>query len=47
MESCNSLFERAALNAALKFRYKPRVVDGQPIEVAGVQNKITFLLEDS
>lgn len=39
------MFEDAASNAALKFKYKPRVVDGQPIEVAGVQNRITFQLE--
>lgn len=38
------VFERAALDAALKFKYKARVVDGQPVEVAGVQNKITFKL---
>jgi len=47
VESTSSLFERAALGAVLKFKYKPRVVDGEPIEVAGVQNKITFELEDS
>jgi len=34
------------LQAATKFKYKPRVVDGQPIEVPGVQNKITFLIEE-
>ena len=46
VESTSSIFERAALAAVLKFKYKPRVVDGEPIEVAGVQNKITFVLED-
>ncbi len=45
IESTNSVFERAAVKAALKFKYKPRVVDGVPIEVKGVRNKITFLLE--
>jgi len=40
------IFDRAALQAATKFKYKPRVVDGQPIEVPGVQNKITFLIEE-
>lgn len=39
------IFERASLKAALKFKYKPRVVDGEPIEVAGVQNKFTYELE--
>ena len=46
VESSSSLFERAAVNAALKFKYKPRVVDGEPVEVPGVRNKITFQLED-
>jgi protein TonB len=37
-----SLFDKAAVDAALKFKYKPRVVNGEPVEVAGVQNKISF-----
>lgn len=40
------IFDRAAIQAAQKFKYKPRVIDGQPIEVPGVQNKITFEIED-
>lgn len=40
------IFDRAALNAALKFTYRPRVVDGTPIRVRGVRNKIIFELED-
>jgi protein TonB len=47
VESTHSVFERPALKAVLKFKYKPRIVDGEPIEVAGVQNKITFQLEDT
>ena len=39
-------FERAALNAAKKFKYRPKVVNGEPIPVSGVRNKITFELED-
>lgn len=38
-------FESASVQAATKFKYKPRVVDGNPIEVAGVQNKFTYSLE--
>ena len=38
----SALFHRASLQAALKFKYKPRVVDGQAIEVPGVQNKFTY-----
>ncbi|MGI9273778.1 MAG: energy transducer TonB [Endozoicomonas sp.] len=39
------VFEKTSVKAALKFKYKPRVVDGQPIEVAGVRNRFTFRLE--
>jgi len=38
------IFDRAATNAALKFKYKPKVVNGEPIEVPGVRNRITFEL---
>ena len=46
-EDCSpkGIFESASLKAALKFKYKPRVVDGEAIEVAGVQNKFTYELE--
>ena len=43
--SPKGIFERASIKAATKFKYKPRVVDGQAIEVAGVQNKFTYELE--
>lgn len=39
------LFEQAAMDAALKFKYKPRVVNGDATEVAGVQNRITFQID--
>ncbi|MGY0649634.1 MAG: protein TonB, partial [Paraglaciecola chathamensis] len=39
------LFNQAAIDAALKFIYKPRVVNGEPAEVAGVQNRITFQID--
>ncbi|TGD75768.1 energy transducer TonB [Mangrovimicrobium sediminis] len=42
----SGMFEKASVSAALKFKYKPRVVDGQAIEVAGVQNKFTYELEE-
>lgn len=44
---CNpsGVFEKASVKAALKFKYKPRVVDGEAIEVAGVQNRFTYELE--
>ena len=46
MFSTSSLFERAASRAVVKFKYKPRVVDGVPVEVVGVKTRITFKLED-
>ncbi|MCP4210753.1 MAG: energy transducer TonB [Halieaceae bacterium] len=42
----SGVFDRASVKAATKFKYKPRVVDGEPIEVAGVQNKFTYELEN-
>ncbi len=41
----SGVFESASIKASEKFKYKPRVVDGEPIEVAGVQNKFTYTLE--
>ncbi len=42
----SGVFDKAAVAAASKFKYKPRVVDGQAIEVPGVQNQLTFKIED-
>ena len=39
-------FERAAMQAALKFKYKPKVIDGDPVEVSGVRNRIIFEMSD-
>ena len=46
LQSTSSLFERAATRAVLKFKYKPRVVDGVPVEVTGVKTRISFQLEE-
>jgi len=43
--STSSLFDRAATRAVLKFKYKPRVVDGVPVAVPGVTTRIRFQLE--
>lgn len=40
------IFDGAAIQAALKFKYKPKIVDGEPVAVSGVRNKITFELKD-
>ncbi len=45
MFSTSSLFERAATRAVLKFKYKPRVVDGIPVDVPNVKTRITFKIE--
>jgi protein TonB len=42
----SGIFDRAAISAALKFKYKPKVVNGEPMAVAGVRNRITFELQD-
>lgn len=41
----SSLFQRASIKAALKFKYKPRVIDGSAVEVAGVRNRFTYKLD--
>ena len=45
-DACShSLFEKPSLEAAAKFKYKPRIVDGQAIEVTGVRNKFSYELQ--
>ncbi|SDD81749.1 energy transducer TonB [Kordiimonas lacus] len=39
-------FERAATKAAQKFKYKPKVVNGQPQKVTGVKYRFSFDLAD-
>lgn len=42
----SGIFDRAAIQAALKFKYKPKVVNGEPVDVAGVRNLIKFELAE-
>ena len=42
----SSMFHSASLQAALKFKYKPRVIDGEAVEVPGVQNMFTYVIEE-
>lgn len=42
----SSIFNRAAENAVLKWKFKPRVIDGVPVEVPGVQTQLTFKLDN-
>ena len=40
--SPKGIFEQAAIEAALKFKYKPRVVNGEPMDVSGVEVRVSF-----
>ena len=42
----SGIFDRAAMRSALKFKYKPQIRDGEAIDVRGVLNQITFIIED-
>ena len=42
----NSVFERNSIRAVLKYRYKPRVVNGTAIAVPGLRLRITFDIEE-
>ena len=42
-----SIFNSSAKRAALKLKYKPKIVDGKAVPVQDVPHKFTFILEDS
>jgi len=42
----NRIFDTAAVRAAYKFKYKPRVINGMAIATSGVKNRITFELDN-
>jgi len=42
--STDPVFNKAAVDSALRYKYKPRVVEGQAIEVSGVRTRIKFRL---
>lgn len=46
VESSHSLLDSAAVKAAAKARYRPRIVDGRAVAVHGMRNRFTFQLED-
>jgi len=41
------MFDQASMRAAERFRFQPRVVNGQPVEVPNVQYVFRFQLEDN
>jgi len=42
----NRIFLSASIKAAQKFKYKPKVIDGEPVEVPGVHNRFIFELAE-
>lgn len=39
------MFERPSLTAARSFRYQPRLVDGQPVDVPGIRNTFRYRIQ--
>ncbi|ABD79620.1 energy transducer TonB [Saccharophagus degradans] len=37
-----SIFARESIKAAERFKYKPKVINGEPVEVPNVRNRFTF-----
>jgi protein TonB len=46
LESSNRLFEAAAIEAAYRFRYKPRIVEGIAQETYGLRNRFVFRMDE-
>ena len=46
VESSHSVFNRSAIQAISKFKYRPRIVNGEPVPVSGVQYKLTFKFDN-
>jgi protein TonB len=46
VESSDSVFDTAAIKAAEKFKFKPRIVDGVALESYGIQNLFRFSLDE-
>ena len=44
--SSHALFERAAIEAAKRLRYKPRIVDGVAVQTRGLRYRFTFEMEN-
>ena len=42
-----SIFNSAASRAALKLKYKPKIVDGKAVPVEGVLHRFTYILDES
>lgn len=42
----SSVFKNTSVKAVLKWKYKPRVVNGDPIDSPGVRTRLTFKFEE-
>ncbi len=40
------ILERATIKSVQKWRFNPKIVDGRPVSMSGVENKVTFQLLD-
>lgn len=45
LESSHGIFEKAAIAAIYRFRFKSRVVDGIPVGTVGLRNRFRFEIE--
>ena len=42
-----TMFNSASARAALKLKYKPKIVDGKAVPVEGVLHRFTYVLDDA
>ena len=47
IQSSSAIFEKSAINAALRFRYRPRVVDGIQLATKGLMNRFVYRMDGS
>lgn len=40
------IFDRSAIRAALKFKYRPKILNGEPVRVRDVHNRIIYELDE-
>ena len=45
-ECSSSVFTNSSIKAVLKWKYKPRVVNGEPIDSPGVRTRLTYQFEE-
>ena len=46
IECTNALFKKASVQAVLKFKYRPRMVNGTAIAVPGIRHRVTFEMDE-